>query len=207
MDETKPQGIRSPFQTKGLVYQGAKDFYSSRVPGGLEAVFSQIDLAELRAFFQQPFNANDRYDVMPIIPISAAAARTAGISHELLVTENARWLAQRDVNGVFRLFLKLTSPRMVASMLPKASMQYFHFGSARGLLVGEHQLDAYQSGIPILMAPWMVWVVRGFAPVALELAGAQQISVTQPNPPETEGTVQGYEVCKMAWRITWTSSG
>ena len=37
MAESKAQVGSSPFHTKGLVYQGAKDFYASRVPGGHHA--------------------------------------------------------------------------------------------------------------------------------------------------------------------------
>ena len=205
MAESKAQVGSSPFHTKGLVYQGAKDFYASRVPGGLGAVVALIAPLDLRAFFQQEFIFGARYDILPLIPISEAAARATGISHEELVSENARWVAERDVNGIFKLFLRLTSARMVASMLPKASMQYFNFGTARGSLIGDNQLDAFQTGIPVQLAPWMVWVVRGFAPVPLTLAGARNIAVSQPDRPETEAKVQGYDICKMVWRITWSS--
>ena len=205
MAESKIQVGSSPFHTKGLVYKGAKDFYASRVPGGLEQVFARIQARDLLTFFQQEFLSGAHYDILPLIPISEAAARATGISHEELVSENARWVAERDVNGIFKLFLKLTSARLVASMLPKASMQYFNFGTARGRLIGENQLDAFQTGIPVQLAPWMVWVVRGFAPVPLVLAGARNVAVSQPDRPEAEGRIQEYDVCKMVWRITWSS--
>jgi hypothetical protein len=100
-------------------------------------------------------------------------ARAAGLDHRDQVIENARWMARRDIHGVYRLPLKLAAPERVAIKLPRVSMQYFSFGEAAGWLVGERAMEATQRGVPEALARWMIWAVEGFAPVALASAGAR----------------------------------
>ena len=195
----------SPFNTKGLVYVGAKDYYQAHVPGGLPAVCQAIEDPDLRAFFQQEFVSHRKYDILPLVPISAAAAAAVGVSSSELVRANARWLAERDIHGIYSIFLKLSSPRLVAPMLPKASLQYFSFGTAKGEMEDSHCLLAYQSGLPVLLAPWMMWAVSGFAPVALEMAGAKQVTVRQHGGLTDERTFHGHPICKLTWRIQWAA--
>ena len=71
-----------------------------------------------------------------------------------LIREAARWQAKRDIGGVFKLILKLASPELVARALPRASMQYFEFGAARGELLGRGRLRAVQTGVPLPLVPW-----------------------------------------------------
>ncbi len=203
MPKPDPKLGKSPFCTKGLVYLGAKEFYQNNIPGGLAAVYKGLADERLRAFFQQEFVDQFKYDILPLVPISAAAAAVAGTSPEDLVRSNARALAQRDINGIYSLFLRMSSPKMVATMLPKASLQYFSFGTAKGEMQGPTSLLAYQSGIPTDAAAWMMWAVQGFAPVALELAGAHLVTVLQQGNLVSEGSFQGYPVCKLTWRIQW----
>jgi hypothetical protein len=194
---------KSPFLVKGLVYNGAKDYYEGHVRGGLQAVFDQISSEPLRAFFEQRFLPSVKYDILPILPISHAAAQAQGIPQEQLVVDNARYLADQHINGIYKVLLKLSSPKRVASMLPRASIQYFDFGTARGQLLDNQTLRAIQTGVPSELASWMVWVVDGFAEVALVMAGASNVKVSLKDNPVKDGVVEGYETSALKWEIRW----
>ncbi len=195
---------QSPFQVKGLVYGGAQAYYAEHVPGGLPAVLKQLEDPGVRQFFEQRFNPSLQYDVLPLVPISAAAAKASGLTPEQLVVNNSQWMAHRDINGIFRILLKLSTPWLVASMLPKASLQYFNFGTAEGKMPDRTTLEAQQKGVPYLLAPWMIWAVTGFAPVALELAGAKNVTVTRADAIQKDGVVSNHVTCTLSWKITWT---
>ncbi len=192
---------RSAFRTKGLVYQGAFEFYDQRVPGGTKAVFASLE-PDLRDFVTQPIIAGGWYDVLPLVPLSAAAAGLAATPHPRLVRENARWLARRDIHGVYRFLLRLASPEMVAARLPRVAIQYFDFGGASGELEGPGLFRARQTKVPAPLADWLLWCVEGFVPVALETAGAKQVTVRSLGT-EPDGTRAGVVMMTMAYEIRW----
>lgn len=192
----------SPFHAKGLVYQGARDFYAKRVPGGLDAVRRRLE-PDLADFFGQSFLAGGWYDVLPIVPLSRTAAHLSGVTHPRLVRENAAWVAERDMNGVYRFALKLASPGAVVSRLPRLSMQYFDFGRAEGAATGDRRFETWRYGIPEALAQWMVWVTEGFTPVVLKAAGAGQVTV-RVQEQERDGDVLGLHTVRMRFVMEWT---
>jgi hypothetical protein len=192
----------APFRCKGLVYRGARAYYEAAVPGGVAAVIGALADPARAALLGDGVVAVGWYDVLPIVPISQAAARLCGLSHAEMVRRNARFIAERDIRGVYRLLLKLASPRMVATRLPRASMQYFSFGSSSGTLVGDGRLEAVQHGIPEALASWMIAAVTGFAPYAIELAGGGKCSVrTQPAVYVNE--VAGLRLLDLHFTLIW----
>ncbi len=181
---------KSPFHTSGLVYQGAREFFDQEVPGGSSAVREGLN-GELRIFFEQTFLASSMYDVLPMVPISHVAASLAKVSWGDLVRKNARFVAERDIRGVYKLLLNVLSPETVAMRLPKAAMRYFDFGKATAEMLGPGQCRLLQSGIPKAIAGWFIGAVDGFGTVALGKAGAKGVTLSavlpQPDPrnPET----------------------
>lgn len=163
---------QSPFRARGLLYQGARDFYETIVPGGAAAVRGMLD-PELGAFFAQMFTPSLLFDALPIVAISAGVARALKQPHYDLVRQNARWLAERDIRGVHRLLLGVLSPSTVAQRLPRAALRYFDFGKAEAAMVGDKTCDARQYEIPAYLAAWFVAAVEGFVPVALQKAGGK----------------------------------
>ncbi len=192
----------SPFHAKGLVYLGAREYYDRHLPGGSSAVAERLPPALARFFGEERFLAGSWYDVLPIAPISAAAAVVGGISHGELVRRNAAWLAHRDVNGVYRALLRVARPDAVAMRLPRASMQYFNFGSADGEQVAPGHFESTRRGIPSLLGAWMSWAVEGFTPVALGYAGAKNITV-ESSPPVPDGDLLGHRTSRMSFTIRW----
>lgn len=181
------------FQTKGLVYRGALDFYATRVPGGANAVRGALHEPSVVTFFDQAFVPGAWYDVRPIVAISRAAAQACVINHAQLVRENAAWLARRDIHGVYKFLLRLASPEAVALRLARASMQYFDFGKAESQMEGPKRCVAVQSGLPDALASWFAWAAEGFAPVALAAAGAKHVvaeTKVHYAPPPTHASVR-----------------
>lgn len=165
----------SPFRARGLLYQGAVDFWDAIFPGGIAAVRRVLE-PELATFFSQMFIPSLAFDAMPIVPLSAAVAQALGKPHYELVRDNARWLAERDLRGVHRLLLGVLSPSTVATRLPKAALRYFEFGSAEATMAGDKRCDARQHDIPAFLAAWFAACVEGFVPVALRKAGATKVN-------------------------------
>lgn len=166
----------SPFRARGLLYQGAVDYWDAIFPGGVAAVRRALE-PPLAPFFSQMFIPSLSFDALPIVAISASVARALGKPHLDLVRENARWLAERDIRGVHKLLLGVLSPSMVAQRLPKAALRYFEFGSAGASMVGDKKCEARQHDIPAYLAGWFSACVEGFVPVALQKAGANLVRV------------------------------
>ena len=191
----------SPFRCRGLVYLGAIAFYDEIVPGGFEAVVQALPEHD-RAFFQRTFVAAALFDALPIVPLSAAAAFLARMSQRQLVTENAQWVAQRDLNGAYRWLLKLASPQMVARRLPTAALRYFDFGDASCTATGPSSFEAVQRKIPMEMAPWLSWCVEGFVPLVLSTAGARR-PVARRLGTDRDALHRGHLTASIRWEFTW----
>ena len=193
----------SPFRMKGLVYGAAKECYDETIRGGVDAVLALIDSAPLRVFFSQTFLPGAWYDALPIVRISAVAARAAGKTHAALVRGNAAWVAARDVRGVYKFLLQLASAEMVAQRLARVSMQYFDFGGADGKMIRDKVLESHRFGIPAPMAQWFIHAAEGFTPVALELTGARDVRVRS-STPKPEGEVSGMTTMRIRFEVSWT---
>jgi hypothetical protein len=194
------------FRAKGLVYLGARDYYDEVVPGGSAAVrtaIAETGDGALAAFFEQHFVASGWYDAVPVATISAFAARLCRVPHAQLIRENSAWLAARDLRGVYRVLVSLSSVAMVAMRLPALSMRYFDFGGADGKMVRESAMESHRFGIPALLAPWFIFAVEGFVPVALRMAGAKDVTVTY-GPPRAEGVRDGIKLMRLRFEISWT---
>jgi hypothetical protein len=172
------------YRTRGLVFVGARDYYDAVVPGGAAAVAQQLD-RETAAFFEQIFLGSAMYDIMPILKISAVAARIAGTAHMDFVRANAIWLAEHDLTGVYKLFVRALPPDAVALRLPKLALKYFDFGEAETRKQGERCCIGEMRGIPAALVPWIDACVQGYVRTALTIAGAKnaraRLLETEPN--------------------------
>jgi hypothetical protein len=202
-----PQAV-APFRTKGLVFQGACDFYDQFSPGGARAVIasaakSNPALPGLQRFLSQSFVPGGWYDVLPLVPMSRAAALLGGLRHPRLVRDSAAWLAHRDLHGVYKVVLQLASVEMVAMRLPRLSMRYFDFGSSSGKMSGPKQMTSVRAGIPCSMADWFTYCTEGFVPVALTLAGAKDVRVKCVTVP-TAARRGGQELVDVGVELSWS---
>jgi hypothetical protein len=192
-----------PFRAKGTVYLGLLDSTNHRCPGGVDRVLENLESPEVRRFFEQRFLASSRYDIFPFLPFSRTAARLAGMPFLLYAKEGARFQAVRDTQGVYRFLLKLASPRLVAERLPRTFMQYFDFGTVEGRSLGEREFEVVGRGIPEPIAEWLITVIEGFVPVAMQLAGARAIA-TRVDPPVREGSLHGVPLVSSRLHLRWS---
>jgi hypothetical protein len=202
------------FRTKGLVYQGAVDFWEQRVPGGSSAVReAMVDTGQTGAadLFAQRFVPGAWYPVMPILPSAVAAARLRRIPVASHVRENSVWLAERDLRGVYKVILSVASVEAVAMRLGSLSMRYFDFGSADTRKVAPGVIESDRVGIPAALGAWFTWCAEAFIPVALRLAGAKTVAV-HAGTPQSEGNESAAGVAnaeivptvRLRFRIEWT---
>src|SRR5690242_15864350 len=136
-----------PFRTKGLTWKGAREFYDRVVPGGAAAVARACG-PELRPFLEEPVLPSSWYDVLPIVKVAATAAKLAGKPADVMVRENAAFVARRDMGGVYRFILSMVPPDTVALRLGRLSLQYFDFGTEKSERRGPKEVRTTRTGIP-----------------------------------------------------------
>jgi len=187
---------------KGHVYRSLLDHIRTLIPSGLDAVLPSLPTEDVRTFFQQSFLHSAWYDVLPMLPLNTAVGRVAGLTMTQVVREASRAQALRDVNGVYRFVLKLASPELVVERLPRATKNYFDFGSTEidGRMPGQATL--LRTGVPACLLPWYCAVTEGFVAVPLELAGAKDVRV-RPARAESDGTKLGVETLKVPFQLQW----
>jgi hypothetical protein len=193
----------SPFRAKGNVYLGLFESTNSRCPGGVSAVLERIESPDLVAFYNQPFVAAVWYDILPLLTFSVQAARLAGKPHLPYVREGARFQARRDMNGVYRFFLKLATTRMLVERLPRVHSQYFNFGKSIGQKLEGERAEIVGRQIPEPLAPWMLAVIEGFVPEVMVAHGARDV-VARLDPFQPDGELHGVPAVRSRLVLTWS---
>jgi hypothetical protein len=184
------------------VYQGLFASFDRRVPGGSRAVLERIEDRDVLEFFDQPFLAGSTYDVLPLLEASQVSARVAGVPWREFVRGGAKLQAERDLNGVYRVLLRLASAKMVVERLPRVLIQYFNFGRVRGSFSAETRYDATVHAIPKPVAPWLSAGAEGFIPHVMSAAGAKDVTVIV-HPFATDGEAHGMELLAARFSVTW----
>jgi hypothetical protein len=193
----------SPFHVKGHVWQGALEYYPTRVPGGRAALDARLD-PELRAFCGQRFLAASWYDALPINRVSETVARLCGVDQQEILRDRSRWQAERDIRGIYRMLVKLVSPETVATRFGRVILQYFDFGSSEARILGPGRCEIIERGIPVPLALCMVPIAEGWAATALTHAGAREVGF-HADPPHKDGDKQGMDTYTIRFDVTWAA--
>ena len=165
-------------------------------------MLARIEDEALKNFLAQNFLAASWYDVMPLLAFSKMAAQVANVPHSKYARDGARFTANRDINGVHRVFLKLASPKLVADRLPRMMLQYFDFGSVEAEATGPRSYEILAREIPEPISEWLMLMIEGFVPVALQLAGAQSV-VAKMDPPKPDGSAKGVSLVATRLHLVW----
>jgi hypothetical protein len=192
----------SPFRMKGHVYRGVLEHLDTMVPGGSYAVRGELRDSDVRVFFEQSFLPSGWYDILPSQPLIVTSARLAGIPFLQLARQVARAQAHRDINGIYRFVLKLSSPEMVIRRMSRATAQYFDFGTTelKALQPGHATLE--RTGVPAPMVGFYCGLTEGFVVVALEVTGAKDVRV-RPSRPVRDGERSGVETMTIPFDVRW----
>jgi hypothetical protein len=192
----------SPFRTKGNVYKSLFDSADTRVPGGRKAVLEQIDDPALAKFFSQNFLAASTYDVLPIVPFGMVGAKILNVPYLEFVRGGAAFTARRDMNGIYKVLLKLASPEAVVKRLPRILIQYFNFGKVEGNATSSCSYQARATGIPQPILLWVTNAARGFIPVVMAAAGARDTEVVI-DAPEPDRKEHGVMLFRTSFEVRW----
>ena len=168
-----PSPGTSAFRVKGIVYKRTHEYFHEKHPAGPSAVLEHLPNTELRAFFEQPFTAGGWYDALPIAPLIRAEARALGQALPLYLRERAEFQARLDVNGLYRVLLKLASPELVASRLPRMIGQVIDFGAIELSDQQKGHVIATIRGMPQVLTEWYSSAITVYCEVALREAGSK----------------------------------
>lgn len=193
----------SPFHAKGHFFQNFIAYYGAVVPGGIQRVWDELPAGPLRRFAEQPFSPLKWYDMLPAMPMIAAAGRALGLPPEQAVRERSSWQSQRDIRGVFKLLLMVASPELVSHRLPQLFLRYFDFGKAAALEVQTGRSRSRQYGLPRILVPWYRPIVEGYCTAILRQTGAKEPAVGWETV-ERDGERQGIETVTVTWSARWT---
>jgi hypothetical protein len=192
----------SPFRAKGVLYIGTQSFFDERLTGGMAALADEIAEPELRAFITQKFLPASWYDVMPVPALIAYEARALRMSLEAYLLFRTRWQAKADLSGVRGYLLRLASPALVASQLPKVMMQMFDFARAEVVKEGERESEVRFHDVPLPLHPWLETSLAVYAETAMRLAGAASIDCP-PAVSTPTGHKAGVPLGVLAVRLRW----
>jgi hypothetical protein len=192
----------SPFHVKGHVYTKMIDDFAQNVPGGVAAVLARADDPTLSRFAAQRFTAAGWYDALPMMPLSLAHARVLGIPYHVHLRDRGRYVAARDIPGVYRFLLRLATPDMVMRRMPRAAVQYFDFGPSDVVFVGKQRAFTNQAGVPETLVPLIAATTEGFVATALEMAGAHRV-VVRCTATSKDGARDGIDTFTVTLEATW----
>jgi hypothetical protein len=195
--------VDSPFRTKGVLYLGTQTFFHENSPKGIEAVAEQLPAGRLREFVTQRFLAGGQYEVMVVPALIAAEARAMRTSLDRYLLQRTRWQAEKDIHGVYRILLKLTSPEAVVARLPKVITQMFNFGAPVVEVLGPKRAQVLVTGIPAALIPWLQFGFRVYCETAVELAGGKVASYASLTPVD-EPPKEGFPIQSLRGTISWT---
>lgn len=198
----EPRFGESPFRTKGLLYMGTQTFFAEHLRGGVDELYGDIEEPELRAFISQRFLTSGWYDVLPVPALIAYEARALRMALPQYLRHRTKWQAERDIKTVHRWVLRLASPAMVATRLPRVMMQTFDFVECDVTRPGATEVAVQMGGVPAVLEEWLTNALSVYAETALKLAGAHGVETNMTASTPTARRA-GVEVSRMSLHIHW----
>lgn len=201
MSHPYPHG-QSPFKIKGLAYRGVVRDADERIPGGLNRIAAELGDGELREFLLQPFMASSWSDVLPMLPLVETLSRRFGQSPESYTRDRARAQAAEDLDGVYKVLLKVVSPRIVATRLPRLTASYFNWGKVEVWELEARRVRASRSQIPEPLIAWYEAVTQPYVQLALTHAGGKsaRFACVESLP---DAPLHGLPTRKLVFEATW----
>lgn len=193
---------KSPFHVKGVLFQGTQAFFEQNVQGGVATLASEITQPELREFIQGNFLTAGWYDVMPVPALIAYEARALRMGLAEYLLHRTRYQAKRDLGGVYGWVLRIATPSMVVTRLPRVMSQMFDFATTEVVRETDHEVEMRFAGIPAVLEQWLHTAIVVYAETALKLAGARSVETSPPRV-ESAKDVDGVRVVTLSCRVTW----
>jgi hypothetical protein len=193
----------SPFHIKGIAYRGLVQLIERRIDGGLAALEGHLHDERIAPFLSQPFLAASWYDVMPMLPVSAAIAQVLGKPIEILASEQGAQQARHDVETVYRGLFESLDFDNVATKLTRFGRQYYDFGDCVGTLVSPGHAEIQRRGLPEFILRWFSPMDAAYGEQILRMKGATFVeAVVQPAIPA--GVREGFPVMDLVTDMLWS---
>jgi hypothetical protein len=188
---------------KGVTFRGHMDYVEEHVPGGVAAMLAAFKDRRLADFFGQTFLPSSFYDVVPLITAGYVCARLSGRTFPEFVRTRSVFQAERDINGLYRVLLKLASPSLVLPRLPALIAQYCNFcGGSEYELAGPGRALLKGARMPLMVIPWFNLVNESYIEVVLARAGAKNVRVFH-EPEEPSGEMHGFPAARLRYEVRW----
>jgi serine/threonine protein kinase len=167
----------SPFHIKGMSYRGLVTFAAKVLPGGLDALVAAFEDDRLGPFMRQPFLASARYDILPLVPIFAAAARVLGVPMDTLVRTTTAEQARYDARKVYKRIFDANDVAAVAERFARFNTQMYDFGRYESSVPEPGQLVIIHAEMPAYVRPWYGPMHEAYTRAAMEILGAKEITM------------------------------
>ena len=192
---------KSRFHIKGLAYRGLKQVIS-HVPGGLDGFAQTLDDARLRAFLDQPFLAASRYDILPMLPLSAALASRTGKPLQVYATQQGAAQARHDVERVYRRSFEIMKVEDPVRSMNRFEMLYYDFGDCSGEVLGHGHVVQHRRGLPEYLLPWFAPMHAAYVEELFRMKGVAHVE-TVCRPATPAGTLHGLKIVDLDTDIRW----
>jgi hypothetical protein len=165
-----------PFHIKGTALKGVVDRVRTKVPGGLAALLARAKNPALDRLLSTPILVSSWYDVFALCVLDYHTASVANVSVGEHVFNAAHSQFVSDMNGIYRMILRVLSPQLVVDRIARVTGNYFDFGPTEVKKVDAHAAEIIRRDFPELLTPWYGPVAEGYTVAALEATGASQIT-------------------------------
>jgi hypothetical protein len=202
IDETPPVPPgESPFHIRGTGYLGHLAWVDQHFPGGRGAFLNLLS-PPMRAFFSQTFLAISMFDFLPLAAAGRVCARALGMKFVDFIEMRGRHQAHVDIGGVYRMLLKMTSPRIVAGKLPAIMSKYFDFGAVHLLSQEQHCVRFENESVPHILVEWFRGCYTGYVEVVVGAAGGHLPTLDIETVPAPD--FRGFAACRLVGIVRWS---
>jgi hypothetical protein len=190
-----------PFHIKGAGFLGHMAWVDSSFPGGRQAFLAALT-PSMRAYFENVFLALSWYDLLTLASAGHVCAKTLGLPFREFIAMRGRHQAKLDTEGMYKVLLRLASPRLIAPRIPKVMSQYLDFGEVKIKKEEAYGLAFDVTGVPVILSDWMLGVYEGFLDVVIPAAGGTAPILYADVAPQ--GSAHGFALGTLKVEIRWS---
>lgn len=130
-----------------------------------------VPAAEVMAFFEQDFAADESYDIMPMVRGTSVCATELGTESNAFLRGWLGQQAEADVGGVYQSLLDVVSPRAIAARLPGLLSAFASFGTSEVEGFAKHRIWGAHQKIPLPVARWYAAATEAYVLAVLGQLG------------------------------------
>jgi hypothetical protein len=157
-----------PYEVKGSHVAQARVVVDERLGAGAFVRLARVAGGDAR---WESLTISDWYDVFVLQRVLEVVAAETGSSVQVLATEVGRHNALSDLQGIYRMFLRIAQPVRMLYFTPQLWRNYVRFGDASAAQNELGSFLAIVANVPETLIAWVEGSSLGFIPTGIELAG------------------------------------